>query len=75
MNNADLVWRLIELLLEKNEKHNNEKTNDSKKSNERKQNEAQIADEKVWTLPLQSMLSFWHKKEPDATTHLVLVTQ
>ncbi len=40
MNNADLVWRLIELLLEKNEKHNNEKTNDSKKSNERKQNEA-----------------------------------
>lgn len=39
MNNADLVWRLIELLLEKNEKHNNEKTNDSKKSNERKQNE------------------------------------
>ena len=40
MNNAYLVWRLIELLLEKNEKHNNEKTNDSKKSNERKQNEA-----------------------------------
>ena len=40
MNNADLVWRLIELLIEKNEKHNNETTNNSKKSNEQKQNEA-----------------------------------
>lgn len=40
MNNADLVWRLIELLLEKDEKHKDETTNNSSKSNEQKQNEA-----------------------------------
>ena len=39
MNNADLVWRLIEMLLEKEKNHKSDNVESSDKSNDQKQDE------------------------------------
>ena len=39
MNNADLVWRLIEMLLEKEKNHKSDNDEPSDKSNDQKQDE------------------------------------
>ena len=75
MNNAELVWRLIEILLQKDSNQEIDKVKNNNKSNNQKQDEAQLADQKVQRLPHFLYFLFYIKKELNATTHLVLLTQ
>ena len=65
MNNADLVWRLVELLLQKEKDLQQvalDQADKDYKPNVKKQDEAQLADKDDVALPL-SYIVFFYKNE------------
>ena len=63
MNNADLVWRLIEMLLEKEKNHKSDNVESSDKLNDQKQDEVQLNRLESIETTTFSMLSFLVKEK------------
>ena len=72
MNNSDLIWRLVEIILQKEKELNQLAIDNDNKTNDSKQNEVQPTGESNIALPQCYITLFYIKKELNATAHLIL---
>ena len=59
MNYPDLIWRLVEMLLQKETNQETDTVSNNSKLNDQKQDEAQLAEKKKVQLYHNAILSFF----------------